>query len=78
VNALGYRLLGAGAADRAIAAFRINTRVYPRSANTFDSLGEALFTAGHREEAIASYRHALEIEPGFPPSVQALERLGVR
>lgn len=75
VNALGYRLLGAAAMDRAIAVFRLNTRVYPRSANTFDSLGEALLTAGRRDEAIASYRHAVEIEPGFPPSVQALQRL---
>jgi tetratricopeptide (TPR) repeat protein len=78
VNALGYRLLAEGAMDRAIAAFRVNTRVYPRSANTFDSLGEALLTAGRRDEAIATYRHALEIDPAFPPSVQALERLGVR
>ena len=78
VNALGYRLLGAGAIDRAIAVFRVNTRVYPKSANTFDSLGEALLTAGRREESITSYRHALEIDPAFPPSVQALERLGVR
>ena len=78
VNGLGYRLLGAGAMNQAIAVFGVNTRVYPRSANTFDSLGEALLTAGRRDEAIASYRHAVEIEPGFPPSVQALERLGVR
>jgi hypothetical protein len=75
VNGLGYRLLGTGAMDRAIAVFRVNTRVYPRSANTFDSLGEALLSAGRRDEAIASYRHAVDIEPGFPPSVQALQRL---
>lgn len=78
VNALGYRFLGAGAVDRAIAVFRVNTRVYPRSANTYDSLGEALLTAGRRDEAIAAYRRALEVEPDFPPSIQALRRLGVR
>jgi hypothetical protein len=78
INALGYRLLGAGAVDRAIMAFRINTRVYPRSANTYDSLGEALLAAGRREEAIAAYRQAIAIDPEFPPSVQALRRLGVQ
>lgn len=78
VNALGYRLLGADSVAQAVQVFQLNTRVYPRSANTFDSLGEALLTAGRREEAIAAYRHAIEVEPGFPPSVQALERLGVR
>jgi hypothetical protein len=76
VNALGYRLLGAGSTERAIAVFRVNTRVYPRSANTYDSLGEALLLAGRREQAIAAYRRALEIDPEFPPSAQALRRLG--
>ncbi|MGH7740563.1 MAG: hypothetical protein ACRENS_00920 [Candidatus Eiseniibacteriota bacterium] len=77
VNALGYRLLAAGQTVRALQAFRLNTRAYPRSANTFDSLGEALLGAGHRDDAIAAYRTALEIEPGFTPSAQVLERLGV-
>jgi tetratricopeptide (TPR) repeat protein len=77
VNALGYRLLGSGATEQAVAAFRLNTKVYPRSANTFDSLGEALLAAGRRDEAIAAYRRAVQVEPGFPPSAQALQRLGV-
>lgn len=78
VNALGYRLLGSGEVEQAIQVFQLNTRVYPRSANTFDSLGEALLAANRRAEAIAAYRHAVEVEPGFPPSVQALQRLGVQ
>ena len=78
VNALGYQLLGSGETARAIQAFQLNTRAYPRSANTFDSLGEALLAAGRRDEAIAAYRQAVVVEPGFPPSVQALERLGVK
>jgi len=77
VNALGYRLAGEGRAEQAIQAFRINTRAYPRSANTFDSLAEALLNAGYRDAAIASYRQALAVEPGFVPSAQALQRLGV-
>ena len=77
VNALGYQLLGAGNVAQAVQVFQLNTRVYPRSANTFDSLGEALLAAGRRDDAIAAYRHAIEVEPGFPPSVQALQRLGV-
>lgn len=78
VNALGYRLLGSGAIDRAIAVLAVNTRVYPRSANTFDSLGEALLAARRRDEAIAAYRHAVEIDPEFRSSIEALQRLGVR
>lgn len=77
VNALGYRLSGEGQGQRAIQVFRINTRAYPHSANTYDSLAEALLNAGYRDAAIAAYRRALQVEPGFPPSVRALEQLGV-
>jgi len=78
INALGYRLLGGGSSAHAVTVFRINTQVYPHSANAFDSLGEALLTTGQREAGIAAYRQALRIEPGFPPSRQALQRLGVQ
>jgi hypothetical protein len=77
VNDLGYRLVGERKLEQAIQVFRINTRAYPRSANTFDSLGETLLNAGYRDAAIASYRQALVVEPRFPPSAQALQRLGV-
>ncbi len=75
VNALGYRLLGAGKLEAAIQVFQVNTRVYPRSANTYDSLGEGLADAGRRAEAIAAYRKALELDPSLGPSVEALRRL---
>jgi hypothetical protein len=78
VNGLGYEFVGSGKMPQAIATFRLNTRAYPRSANTYDSLGETLLNAGYRDAAVATYRRALEVEPGFPPSAQALQRLGVR
>jgi hypothetical protein len=76
VNALGYRLLRAGSVAEAIEVFRINTGVFPMSANVWDSLGEGLLAAGRRDEAIAAYRRALEIDPEFASAAQALERLG--
>lgn len=75
MNAVGYDLMSQGRIDAAVSIFRINTQVYPGSANAFDSLGEALEKAGRREEAIAAYRKALEVDPTFPPSVQALRQL---
>lgn len=77
INALGYRLMSAGETGQAVQVFRLNTRTFLSSANAFDSLGEALLGAGYRDAAIASYRKALEAQPGFPPSAQALARLGV-
>jgi hypothetical protein len=76
VNALGYRLLRAGSVAEAIEVFRLNARVFPMSANVWDSLGEAVLAAGRRDEAIAAYRRALEIDPEFASAAQALERLG--
>jgi hypothetical protein len=77
LNLLGYRLISAGKGDQAIQVFRLNTRTFPTSANAYDSLAEALLGRGDRDAAIASYRKALEVQPGFPPSAQALARLGV-
>jgi cytochrome c-type biogenesis protein CcmH/NrfG len=77
VNALGYRLLNAQRVREAIAVFRLNTREFPRSANVWDSLGEALIVAGQREAGVAAYRRALEIDPQFRSSQDALRRLGL-
>ena len=76
VNALGYRLLRSGNAPAAIQVFRINADAFPSSANVWDSLGEALLAANRRDEAIAAYRKALELEPEFGSAREALERLG--
>lgn len=76
LNAQGYRLLRGGQVPAAVLIFAINTRVYPTSANVWDSYGEALETSGRREEAIASYRKALALEPQYDSSRQGLRRLG--
>lgn len=77
INALGYRLLRSGNLSAAIGVFRVNSDVFPTSANVWDSLGEALMAAGHRDEAIAAYRRALDIDSEFASALQALEGLGV-
>ena len=73
----GYRLLALGAAPDAIAVFRLNTEAFPASANTHDSLGEALLAAGDRDGATAAYRKALEIDPASESARAALQSLGV-
>jgi hypothetical protein len=78
INSLGYELLNGGRVPQALLVFRIGADAYPRSANTWDSLAEALIVAGQREEGIAMYRKALSIDSTWVPSRQALERLGVR
>jgi tetratricopeptide (TPR) repeat protein len=78
VNALGYQFLSENRLPQALLAFRVGANAYPRSANTWDSLAEALVVAGKRDEGIAMYRKALAIDSTWAPSRQALDRLGVR
>lgn len=65
LNQFGYQLLGTGKPAQALQIFELNTELYPRSANTFDSLGEAQFKAGDVSKAVASYQRALEIDPKY-------------
>lgn len=76
LNRRGYELLAAGKTKEAIAAFRLNAEAFPVSANTHDSLGEALLAAGDREGATASYRRALGLDPGSDSARAALRSLG--
>jgi tetratricopeptide (TPR) repeat protein len=75
LNGLGYRLLGRGNNDAAIAVFEWTAARFPASANAYDSLGEALAKSGDRERAITSYRKALEIDPSFANAAQELKRI---
>jgi CubicO group peptidase (beta-lactamase class C family) len=77
LNMSGYEALLRGDLDLAIAVFRVNTQLYPDSANTYDSLGEALWAAGRREEAGQMYRKVLETLPrdrNLKPSLAKLLR----
>jgi tetratricopeptide (TPR) repeat protein len=59
MNTYGYQLLGQRKLDEAIEVFRKNVKGYPRSWNTYDSLGEAYALKGDKRQAIANYSKAL-------------------
>ncbi len=61
VNSLGYRLLARKKTSEAVQVLRLNTERFPTSANTHDSLGEALLAAGDTAGAIASFRRAADL-----------------
>lgn len=64
LNRAGYALLNDGHEEAAITVFRVNVQLHPEYANGWDSLGEALLRVGKREEGLAAYRRAFEIDPG--------------
>jgi len=61
LNELGYWLLERDSTNDAIEIFRLNVESYPEAANPHDSLGDALMAASRYEEAIASFKRAVEI-----------------
>jgi CubicO group peptidase (beta-lactamase class C family) len=80
LNRIGYEYLQKKDYARAIGVFRLNTQLYPDSANTYDSLAEALEGSGDKDGAIAMYRKCVEVgsKPGGesgPAVAHATERL---
>jgi tetratricopeptide (TPR) repeat protein len=72
LNWLGYHFLTWWGRDaEAVEVFELNTRLFPQSANAFDSLGEAYRALGKLEQSIACYEKSLVLNPGNK-DVQAL------
>ena len=73
VNSVGYRLLARKRVPDAVRVLRHNAERFPSSANTHDSLGEALLAAGDTAAALASYRRATAL--GSEGSASVVARL---
>ncbi len=61
INALGYRYMQNGEGEIAIKTFKENVKRYPKSANVYDSLGEAYENFGEPEQAAKSYQKAVSL-----------------
>jgi tetratricopeptide (TPR) repeat protein len=74
INELGYECIGQKAFEQAAQVLAINIYAFPGSWNAWDSYGEALAGAGHPEEALRAYGHALELNPGDSDARNYLNR----
>jgi tetratricopeptide (TPR) repeat protein len=63
LNLYGYQLMNQGNHDKAIEIFILNTQRHPKSANTWDSLGEAYVTKGDKKNAITNFKKSLSMNP---------------
>jgi CubicO group peptidase (beta-lactamase class C family) len=63
LNSYAYILMRSGKVDEAIKVFKLNTEIYPRSFNVFDSLADGYEKAGNKALAIESCKKALQIDP---------------
>lgn len=61
INRLGYTYLANNDFDDAITVFKENVERFSKSANVYDSLGEAFEKAGQNDLAASNYKKAVEI-----------------
>ena len=75
INSLGYRLLSHKQTADAIRIFQLNVELYPDSANTYDSLGEAYMAAGDKTQAVKNYEKSLSLNPQNTNATAMLKKL---
>lgn len=63
INSYGYEFLNAGYDLEALSIFKLNTELYPKGYNTWDSLGECQLKMGKKKEAYKSYKKSLKLNP---------------
>ena len=59
----------------AITIFKLNTELFSKEANAWDSLGEAYLKSGDKQSAMINYKKALEVDPNFPSAKKALKEI---
>jgi FKBP-type peptidyl-prolyl cis-trans isomerase/Tetratricopeptide repeat len=75
LNMLGYILLRNKMIKEAIEIFKLNSEVYPESANVYDSLGEGYIANGNVTLAIENYKKSLELNPDNENAKEMLKKL---
>ncbi len=77
MNRTGYEFLQSGKVKEAAEIFKLNALSFPKSANTFDSYGEALMALGNKTEAIENYKKSIKLNPGNENGIKVLKDNGV-
>jgi len=79
MNELGYHLLlksdFKNRVELALEVFKLNTLLFPGSANAYDSYAEGLMNAGLNAQAIAMYKKSLALNPANAAAKRNLEKL---
>ncbi|MBO9151369.1 serine hydrolase [Chitinophaga sp. GCM10012297] len=76
INQMGYNLISVGKIKEAIVLMNINVTQFPRSANAWDSRGEAYMLNGEKAKAIPDYKKSLELDPFSMNAIRKLNELG--
>jgi tetratricopeptide (TPR) repeat protein len=74
-NKVGYEFLADLVFEEALFIFKMNTDLFPESANAWDSLAEAYWKSGDSIKAIELYKKAISLDPEGETGVHAKEML---
>jgi CubicO group peptidase (beta-lactamase class C family) len=73
-NNMAYDMMFNGYKEQALETFKINTFLFPASDNIYDSYGDGLLMIGKKEEAIAMFKKALQINPENKNAIDNLKK----
>jgi len=74
-NKAGYGMLSEEQYEEALFIFKINTELFPESANAWDSLAEAYWKSGDTTKAVELYNKAIALDPEGETGKHAREML---
>jgi tetratricopeptide (TPR) repeat protein len=75
INSSGYNYLTAKKTKEALQVFMTNVALFPKSWNTYDSLGEAYAADGNKKLAIENYEKSIKLNPKNDNGIAMLKRL---
>ncbi len=75
LNRSGYDLINKNQLASALFVFELNTKLFPGSANAWDSLAEAYWKSKNTDKAIEYYNKAITIDPDGVTGANAREKL---
>jgi len=75
LNKIGYTFLQDKQIDNALIVFQENVKLFPNDYNSWDSLGEAYFVIKDKENALKSYKKALELDSGSESAKAMIHKL---
>jgi thiol-disulfide isomerase/thioredoxin len=75
LNTYGYVLLSNNEIEKAIATFTINTMIFSKMPNVWDSLAEAHEKNGDTKKALSLYEYVLELNPNSKNAIKKVAEL---
>ncbi|WP_052467178.1 serine hydrolase [Psychroserpens damuponensis] len=75
INQLGYLLINENKVDAAAQVFKLNIREHPKSANVYDSYGDALLMQGDSIQALANFQMCYQMDESLTYAKDKAEAL---